>query len=200
MPLTPHHHHQPPLGQARPARSYPATTRGLSVRDVRDGAVVGDVDVESSSVLCQHCAICSRASCFPGRGVRLGRTCPACSPWSWHCPASPRGFPWGGPTSRRSGALPAMLARLLLGCENRVEIAKGGNAYGDLLGLGDGLAALLGGLVDGKGEGREGGRTMLSLVSPSFLPMSWFCQSAVLSLLPSLDMRPGTTRGMVADI
>jgi hypothetical protein len=26
------------------------------VRDVRDGAVVGDVDVESSSVLCQHCA------------------------------------------------------------------------------------------------------------------------------------------------
>ena len=84
--------------------------------------------------------------------------------------------------------------------ENRDEIAKGGNAYGDLWGWGTGLQALLGGLVDGKGEGEEGGRTMLSLVSPSFLPMSWFCQSAVLSLLPSLDMRPGTTRGMVADI
>lgn len=80
-----------------------------------------------------------------------------------------------------------MLARLLLGYENRVEIAKGGGMY-------------MGVLVDDKGEGREGGRTMLSLVSPSFLPMSWFCQSAVLSLLPSLDMRPGTTRGMVADI
>jgi len=170
------------------------------VRDVRDGAVVGDVDVESSGAPCQHCAICSRASCLIGRGVRLGRTCPACGPWSSHRPPSPRGFPWGGPTSRRSGALPAMLARLLWATKTGLRLQKGGKCIWGSLGLADGLAALLGGLVDGKGERKEGGRTMLSLVSPSFLPMSWFCQSAVLSLLPSLDMRPGTTRGMAADI
>lgn len=44
----------PRPGQARPARSYPATTRGLSVRDVRDGAIVGNMDVESSGAPCQH--------------------------------------------------------------------------------------------------------------------------------------------------
>lgn len=37
--------------------------------------------------------------------------------------------------------------------------------------------------------------TVSSDVSPSFLPMSWFCQWLVLSL--SFDMRPGTTRGIV---
>jgi hypothetical protein len=38
-------------------------------------------------------------------------------------------------------------------------------------------------------------RTISSDVSPSFFPMSLFDQSSVLSF--ELDMRPGTTRGMV---
>ena len=40
------------------------------MRDIRDSAVVSDVDVESSGTLYQYCTIYSRASYFPGRGVR----------------------------------------------------------------------------------------------------------------------------------
>lgn len=41
------------------------------------------------------------------------------------------------------------------------------------------------------------GRTVSLEVSPIFLPISWFIQLLVLSFSPLLDVRPGTTRGML---
>jgi len=40
--------------------------------------------------------------------------------------------------------------------------------------------------------------TVVSVCSPIFLPMSLLDQSSFLS--PDLDMRPGTTRGMIDDV
>ena len=40
-------------------------------------------------------------------------------------------------------------------------------------------------------------RTVLSLLSPIFLPINWFIQFDVLSSPPLLPMIPGTTRGML---
>ena len=64
------------------------------------------------------------------------------------------------------------------------------------LGLRKGLLAVS---VTAVMEGINGNERTVSLeLSPSFLPVSLFIHSFVLSLAPLFDVRPGTTRGMVA--
>ena len=80
---------------------------------------------------CQHCAICSRASYFLGRGVRAARAYLS-GLWSMviTSPSFTTRVSLGRSDFAKVWCVPALLTRLALDLQNRVEIANGGCIWG----------------------------------------------------------------------